>query len=248
MADDNYMDKDELTEEEYYKPFNEFVKKQTTPDGSLTTVEYKKVAALERAWKNRDFEIDKYWSRATYFWAFIAATFAGYIAIYAAQAMDAALKKHLGFMVNCMGIIFSLAWVLVNFGSKKWQENWEKHIDMLEDDITGPLYKTVINKTSHSVSRINISVSFFVLAIWLILAAVEIHSEWILPKGTPDYIIISTLVVTLAATLLMLLSNISSSGKEFDFNRRRKKYKRPAPPPPPPPPPPEQKPKNVKHS
>ena len=29
----------------------------------------------------RKFEIDLYWKRAAYFWAFIAATFAGYFAL-----------------------------------------------------------------------------------------------------------------------------------------------------------------------
>ena len=37
--------------------------------------------ALERAWKNRDFEIEHYWKRATYFWTFTAATFLGYFTV-----------------------------------------------------------------------------------------------------------------------------------------------------------------------
>ncbi len=52
----------------YYEPFLEPANENKTKIG----------AALERAWKNRDFEIDKYWSRATYFWTFIASAFVGY--------------------------------------------------------------------------------------------------------------------------------------------------------------------------
>ena len=36
--------------------------------------------ALERALDIRKFEIDLYWKRAAYFWTFIAATLAGFIA------------------------------------------------------------------------------------------------------------------------------------------------------------------------
>lgn len=66
---------------------------------------------------------------------------------------------------------FSLSWILVNKGSKKWQENWEAHIDMLEDKITGPIYKIVLDKEkyNYSVSKINLNVSRFVLFIWGVL-------------------------------------------------------------------------------
>ena len=40
---------------------------------------------------------------------------------------------------------FSLAWTLVNKGSKFWQKNWEAHIDMLEENVTGNLYETFLN-------------------------------------------------------------------------------------------------------
>jgi hypothetical protein len=129
--------------------------------------------ALERAWNNRDFEIDKYWSRATYFWAFIAATFAGYIAVMASDKMQPRFQNELAFVIICMGVVFSSSWLMVNVGSKKWQENWEKHIDMLEDRVTGPIYKTVWNERAFSVSRINIYVSRFVIGVWGLLAIVQ---------------------------------------------------------------------------
>lgn len=40
---------------------------------------------------------------------------------------------------------------------------------MLEDKITGPIYKTVHNDDSYSVSQINIFVNWFVIGIWSIL-------------------------------------------------------------------------------
>lgn len=64
------------------------------------------------------------------------------------------------------------------------QENWENHVDVLEDGISGPLYKTVLRRTATggfierfvdgplpiSVSRINQWVSLFTLAVWVLLA------------------------------------------------------------------------------
>ena len=60
------------------------------------------------------------------------------------------------------GFITALAWSLINVGSKFWQRHWEKHLDMLEDKITGPLYKTVYaykTTKTFSVSKINSIIS-----------------------------------------------------------------------------------------
>jgi hypothetical protein len=42
--------------------------------------------------------------------------------------------------------VFSVAWHCVNKGSKYWQENWENHVELLEDQVFGPLYKTRTNR------------------------------------------------------------------------------------------------------
>ena len=46
-------------------------------------------------------------------------------------------KEFNAYVLACVGLIFSLAWFLTNRGSKYWQENWENHVDMLEDGTTG---------------------------------------------------------------------------------------------------------------
>jgi hypothetical protein len=98
--------------------------------------------ALREALEFRRFEIDLYWKRATYFWTFIGAVFAGYGA---SQALsDPVSKEQLSVFASCLGLVFSVAWYCVNRGSKQWQENWEYHVDLLEDEIVGPLYKSVI--------------------------------------------------------------------------------------------------------
>jgi hypothetical protein len=143
----------------------------------------KKKSALEHALDIRKFEIDLYWKRATYFWAFIGATFAGYGAV---QVTSTASKKDLSVVLSCLGVVFSFGWFCANKGSKQWQENWENHVDMLEDDIIGPLYKTVLGRPKPdgledclralvtgpgplSVSKINQIISLFVTVLWCVL-------------------------------------------------------------------------------
>jgi len=134
---------------------------------------------LEKILDIRKFEIDLYWKRATYFWAFIAASLTGYGLTITSDNPDAEGVLKFQFIIICFGLIFSLAWYLVNKGSKFWQENWEKHLDLTEDEVIGPLYKTTINKESHSsfwnptkayavsVSKVNQILSLFVLLIWV---------------------------------------------------------------------------------
>jgi len=135
--------------------------------------------ALEHALDIRKFEINLYWERAKYFWTLIAATFAGYFAVLSAEHM--ADKNFNAFVIACVGLVFSVAWYTTNKGSKYWQENWENHVDMLEDGVTGPLYKTILYQPKtddclsnalkgpapHSVSQINQWVSLFTALIWL---------------------------------------------------------------------------------
>jgi len=137
--------------------------------------------ALEHALDIRKFEISLYWQRATYFWALITVAFAGYFAVLGAEHLDK--KEYLAYVISCIGFVFTWAWFLVNRGSKYWQENWENHVDMLEDTVVGPLYKTVLYRSSEgnfiekfvtgplaiSVSKINQWVSFFTLGIWIAL-------------------------------------------------------------------------------
>jgi hypothetical protein len=132
--------------------------------------------ALKQALDIRKFEIDLYWKRATYFWTIIGVIFAGYFLLIKSDGL--VTNPNLMFLVNCIGFIFSLSWWLVNRGSKFWQNNWERHVDLLEDAVTGPLYKRVIQtgelnwfkihkEYNYSVSKINQLLSFYVTMVWL---------------------------------------------------------------------------------
>lgn len=136
---------------------------------------------LERAWRARDFEIQLYWQRTLYFWGFITLSFFAY------ENADG-VEKLLSIIA---GLTFSFLWFYVNKASKFWQENWECHIDCLESEIEGNLYKTVLKKTNSqyhplaatpfSVSKINQCASLLVVMIWIVLA----YKHTDLPELTP---------------------------------------------------------------
>lgn len=165
-----YNEHKNLTQEMYYNNF--------PLDNNLFDEISKREKALNSALEIRKFEIEMYWKRATYFWTIIAVIFTGYFVL----INEGGLEKYpnLVFLVNCVGFIFSLSWFLVNRGSKFWQNNWERHVDLLEDEITGPLYKTVIQKKDikfwhihkegkYSVSKVNQLLSLYLTAIWLFI-------------------------------------------------------------------------------
>ncbi|MRN56823.1 hypothetical protein [Paenibacillus monticola] len=141
----------------------------------------KQYEALKMALDIRKFEIELYWKRATYFWTFIGVTFAGYFLLINGNVSTAErLRSWHILIVTLLGLLFSFSWFLVNRGSKFWQNNWERHVDYLEDDIMGPLYKTVINPQKNkfinpfaeyplSVSKINQFLSLLVSIIWSVL-------------------------------------------------------------------------------
>ena len=117
-------------------------------------------AAYEQATKTREFEIKLYWERAKYFWAFIISIYVAYynvlVSIHGGHHGTYSLLGLSG-----LGFFFSVAWVLVSKGSKQWLENWEHHIYLLEDYVTGPLFKTHKIDTC-SVSKVNLYAGYLV--------------------------------------------------------------------------------------
>ncbi len=177
----------------------------TIPDGAPDGPNDK---ALKEALDNRKFEIELYWKRAAYFWTFIAAAFAGYFVL----QKDAGTPS-LIYVVTCLGFFFSLAWYFVNRGSKFWQQNWEMHVDLLEDEITGPLYKTVLRPRDYrfldltdaypfSVSKINQILSLFITLVWVVLilrTAVIAYSA-----GSHFFTVIVMTALTLAGVAMLM--------------------------------------------
>ncbi|GMO56420.1 MAG: hypothetical protein Ta2A_01620 [Treponemataceae bacterium] len=164
----------------------------------------------EKAWESKQFEIENYWKCAHYFWLFQAAAFAAYFV--------AVSHTEVLYAVIAIGFITGLAWVLTNIGSKQWQENWEMHVNKLEDYVTGPLYKIGTNSRTYSVSKINLLVSLFVTIVWVFLAILFfVDNVTLQPTQNSKpwwFVILMTAVAALAAWAML-----------FGYGRSTNKFK-----------------------
>ncbi|MBR0129205.1 MAG: hypothetical protein IJM09_05260, partial [Neisseriaceae bacterium] len=135
----------------------------------------KRYLALQEAQKVRQFEIELYWKRTAFFWAFITVIYVALFSVIDKFDPDKDLFFVPAiFILSGLGFFFSVAWHLINKGSKFWQENWEKHVSLLEEDLIGPLYDVFINPNGDvingflhptkafdfSVSKVNMWASF----------------------------------------------------------------------------------------
>jgi hypothetical protein len=140
-----------------------------------------KSKALDRAHELRRFEIEHYWKRATYFWGFQIAIFAAFGLLWKDSSLATTTPgsanpwSPVTLALSGLGVLTALANSLSAHGSKFWQENWEKHIDMLEDEIEGRLHKTVWlsskGKRSFSVSRVNEWLSYYFVVFWFLVTS-----------------------------------------------------------------------------
>lgn len=154
-----------------------------------------KKLALEIALNTRKFEIELFWRRSLFFWTFIAAAFAGYGVLSQNNDHVPAL------LISCFGFVCSVAWSLINRGSKYWQENWEQKVNRFESlvfsgrasDIVGRgifAREPILDKgrwlsaQPFSVSKVVIALSDFTWAAWLLLIVWELTqvpvSFWLL--------------------------------------------------------------------
>jgi len=183
--------------------------------------------AFLKAWETRNFEIDKFWQRSTFFWGFIALIFTGYVTVVTGKYNQTVKEMYLDFYLILLGIIFSVAWILVILGSKRWQENWEKHIDCLENEITGPLYKTIYykGKNYYSVSGINLKLAWVVLITWIFLLMQYFYTNFTTFKNIFLYIcnnfhviffLILPLVLTVICIFYFLLKKGQTDGGELN--------------------------------
>jgi hypothetical protein len=185
----------EIDEEEYK---NSFMKSSAFPDRAERI--HKK--AYEIANENRKFEISNYWKRANYYWLFQASVYAGYFYSITAKNNNYLCKNpEIIVGITCLGFLTALAWYLSNKGSKQWQENWENHVFMLEDSITGPLYKTVGKENTWSVSRINKLVSGFSVAVWVLLGLNAMLNFFCYPLAFVVYLLVLALISVVFAFL-----------------------------------------------
>ena len=196
------------------------------------TASPRQMKALESALDIRKFEIDLYWKRAAYFWTFTAAALAGYFLLAKLKTPNPFEPTY---VVSALGFVFSIAWYFVNRGSKAWQRNWEAHVDLLEDEIQGPLYKTGINRYTYdlcditdafpfSVSKINQILNLFVAAIWLFLIGRTLFlAEWSQPSHQLTFVIVTVISVG-TVWLLYDKGKTTKTDAEIEIDLRQRKY------------------------
>lgn len=202
-----------ITKKEFLEDLNDFK--------DLKQSEQKEIFNL--AWESRKFEIELYWKRAVYFWAFQAVALAGYFSILSADSF--AEKNHSLFYVNCLGLITSLGWYLINKGSKSWQRHWEKIVDILEDMVVGKLYKTGTTEKTYSVSKINQLISLFFTYMWLLNMLNQLFENHFDFSEPLDFKILIPLGLTIYISCQMLFGKGRGRFKEREIKLFRRTVK-----------------------
>jgi hypothetical protein len=176
----------------------------------------KLIKAFDVAHQNRLFEVDLFWKRALFFWGFIAVTFVGYVSVNK-------LHSNLSIIISVMGLFCSFAWALANRGSKYWQEYWERKVVDLETDVVGDLFiddKPFAQRfkwlggRKYSVSKIAISISDFLVFIWLCISLYEIFRYYSFLIITKKLFV--TIFICVSALYMILVYLNCKSGKEIN--------------------------------
>lgn len=182
--------------------------------------------AYRQAFELRNFEIKLYWKRAIYFWAFITTIYAAY---YKVWTSNACLLGYFPLVVLAgLGFFFSVGWIFALIGSKHWQENWENHIELLEDYVTGPLYKTY-QSGSFSVTNVNSAIAWVIAACAGAFFVVNVKEYLVRQKFDVEITFaLFTLCIFLCFVGLVVFffsakGNLSKDGNVlFDQKRKRK--------------------------
>lgn len=194
------------------------------PENLNNQNERSRFTALKEAQEIRKFEIDLYWRRTGFFWAFITII---YTALFAILCKYVENNNYSFFapvisILSGLGFFFSVAWHMVNKGSKFWQKNWEVHVSLLEKTEIGPLYDVYLNpkKTGSrlnptkefdfSVTKINMWASFTIIICSLCGFLGTII--WLLyyKKESLLFVLIPAAIISIFTILLIFLSNGNS--------------------------------------
>mgnify|MGYP001291954945 CR=1 FL=1 len=209
---------------EYLKP-EEYKKNYINNNGIID--KEKITSAYNFAVETRKLEIELFWQRSNLFWGFVAASFTGYFALLALTDK----KPELITLITILGWFVSIVWYLVCRGSKYWQENWEMHIDLLEDEISGPIYKIISNPKhcnilnlftaySVSVSKLNILLAFVISGIWSYLFIKSLFEiKIITDKLSTSRIILFSCLAMLICFLLILF--LTKTNTRIDKNKSK---------------------------
>ncbi len=159
------------------------VRKSSMPflDVSRSNPDQKKLM-LQYAAEARRFEIERFWQRSLFFWGFIGAAFI----TYGVLSDDRHSDRVATLCVSVFGFLASVAWLLVNRGSKYWQEAWEAKVEIVETHVLGaPLFSNIepiesqglLGAGPYSVSRLTSILSIMSIIIWAIIICRQVNSS-----------------------------------------------------------------------
>lgn len=198
------------------------------PEDSRNENERIRYTALKESQDIRKFEIDLYWKRTGFFWAFITIVYTALFSVLC-KYVDCTCNEipcNYSFFVpvisslSGLGFFFSVAWHMVNKGSKFWQKNWEKHVSLLETSEIGPLYDVFINPKGNFIERIHPTKAFdfsvtktnmwasTIMMIASLTATIGIN-VWLIKERhqTWYFVIIPSIVIFVFCIFLIFLSN-----------------------------------------
>jgi hypothetical protein len=184
--------------------------------------ECKLEAARMLAHDIRQFEIEMYWKRATYFWAFQLIAFTTLGLLFKDGNIGSLGQLSLGRLLipAPIGVIAGLAGYLTARGSKFWQKNWEAHVDLLEDETKKRLTHVILCRDApqFSVSRINQcllgSLTFGWTAV-LIVGAIPKAAEYL--KTYSSWLGGIAIFITLVSALFLFGNRSDFSGCAYYF-------------------------------
>ncbi len=192
-------------------------------------------AAYKEAAENRRFEIQMYWHRAAYFWAFIVSIYTAFffISANANGGKDDANIPHSHLIrlgLAFLGFLFCAGFYLVNVGSKQWIKNLEYHEGLLEDEFAGKLYKTYFYDTekSFSVSKINewlCLALIFASGAFFVLQLVDCIQKWFAPCPALCFALFAASIAFLAIFLRFAKSRLMGNNEaKQELNFKRAEY------------------------
>ncbi|QUY50344.1 hypothetical protein JK621_09440 [Serratia plymuthica] len=208
------------------KEYFEHLLGKSLADGEkFTTQDYKKIEeAYNKAHDIRKFEIELYWKRASYFWTLISVLVAICGVVSAAFLKDGKIAKELLSFLFCasvLGYFISLQFLITCLSGKQWQENWERHIDILEPYFSGNIYKLNIVKGNirHSISLSN---EIIVLSITFVWFGISIYS---MSYISVNFMLIGLAFIGITTGVYLWKSLKRSKNTDIDitFNIRRVK-------------------------
>lgn len=209
---------------------------QPQPSSGGETIDEIDQKLCEIALETRKFEIDLYWRRTAYYWAFSAAIIAAYALVYTKKDPNPESNILLSVLALC-GVVFSWGWYLANRGSKYWQENWEDHIAQQITRHYGPIFKILkcpehkpicgIGGFPYSVSKINQLTSGFMFCVWIILLIISLYvvmNKWLACIYAKWGIITIVIGVGIIAAIMFVVIYFLKKFSQQSVSRHYKDY------------------------